>query len=46
MESAINAMRVQLDAASSQEEKEVVFQSIYVLQSELNQLRARHVKTN
>ena len=46
MESAINAMRVQLDSASSQEEKEVIFQSIYVLQSELNQLRARHVKTN
>ena len=46
MEDAINAMRIQLDQSESQEEKDVVFQSILLVQSELNQLRTTHGKTN
>lgn len=45
MESAIAAMRGQMAAAQSDEERDMVFQSILMLQSELNSLRANHVKT-
>lgn len=45
MESAIAAMRGQMTAAQSDEERDMVFQSILMLQSELNSLRANHVKT-
>lgn len=44
MEDAIGAMRAQMESAASAEEREAVFQSIYVLQSELNALRTRHVR--
>lgn len=45
-ENAIAAMRIQMKSAQTQEEADMVFQSILVLQSELNSLRNRHVKTN
>ena len=45
MESAIAAMRSQMAVAQSDEERDMVFQSILMLQSELNALRANHVKT-
>ena len=46
MEQAIAAMRSQMNTASSAEESELAFQSILVLQSELNTLRKHHVKNN
>lgn len=45
MESAISAMRDQLAQAQSEEERDMVFQSIFMLQAELNSMRANHVKT-
>lgn len=45
MESAISAMRDQLVQAQSEEERDMVFQSIFMLQAELNSMRANHVKT-
>lgn len=45
-ENAIAAMRIQMKTAQTQEEADMVFQSILVLQSELNSLRNRHVKNN
>ena len=46
MEQAIAAMRSQMDNAQTPEETDLAFQSILVLQSELNTLRNRHVKTS
>lgn len=45
MESAIADMRSQMAQAQSDEERDMVFQSIFMLQAELNALRANHVKT-
>lgn len=45
MESAISSMRDQMKQAQSDEERDMVFQAIYMLQAELNSLRANHVKT-
>lgn len=45
MESAIASMRSQMTTAQSEEERDLVFQSILVLQAELNSLRSNHVKT-
>lgn len=45
-ENAIAAMRIQMKSAQTQEEADMVFQSILVLQSELNSLRNRHVTAN
>lgn len=45
MESAIALMRSQMEAAQSEEERDLIFQSILVLQAELNSLRSNHVKT-
>lgn len=45
-ENAIASMRIQMTSAQTQEEADMVFQSILVLQSELNSLRNRHVKAN
>lgn len=45
MEAAIAAMRVQMESSEG-EEADLAFQSIVVLQSELNSLRSRHTTTN
>lgn len=45
MESAIADMRSQMAQTQSDEERDMVFQSIFMLQAELNALRANHVKT-
>lgn len=45
MESAIADMRSRMAQAQSDEERDMVFQSIFMLQAELNALRANHVKT-
>ena len=45
MESAISSMRDQMNQAQNDEERDMVFQAIYMLQAELNSLRAKHVKT-
>ena len=45
MESAISSMRDQMNQAQNDEERDMVFQAIYMLQAELNSLRANHVKT-
>lgn len=44
METAIASMRSQLNSAGSDEERDMIFQSILMLQSELNSLRSRHTK--
>ncbi len=46
MEQAIATMRDQMESATTIEEADLAFQSIVVLQSELNALRNRHVKSN
>lgn len=46
MEVAIQGMRQTMEACQSQEETDAVFQSILVLQQELNSLRAHHTITN
>ena len=45
MEQAIAEMRGQMALAQSKEEGDMIFQSILVLQSELNSLRSGHVKS-
>lgn len=45
MESAIADMRSQMAQTQSDEERDMVFQSIFMLQAELNALRANHAKT-
>ena len=45
MESAISSMRDQMSQTQNDEERDMVFQAIYMLQAELNSLRANHVKT-
>ena len=45
MESAISSMRDQMSQTQNDEERDMVFQAIYMLQTELNSLRANHVKT-
>ena len=45
MEDAIFALRQQMASAQTPEEKDMMFQSIVMLQQELNALRANHVKT-
>ena len=45
MESAISSMRDKMSQTQNDEERDMVFQAIYMLQTELNSLRANHVKT-
>ncbi len=45
MEAAVAEMRSQMDAAQTAEEQEMVFQSILMVQGELNRLRKGHAKT-
>ncbi len=45
MEAAVAEMRSQMDAAQTSEEQEMVFQSILMVQGELNRLRKGHAKT-
>ena len=45
MDSAISSMRDQMSQTQNDEERDMVFQAIYMLQTELNSLRANHVKT-